>query len=104
MAEWLEQLMTFLQNNGPKILLAIIVLIVGLLLTKLIKKIVKKALIKSTIETTAHKLIIQILDILLKFVVLLIAAETLGIKTTSLITMFINRCRRIFSAFLKTLC
>ena len=88
MNQWIEQLMTFLQNNGPKILLAIIVLIVGLILTKVIKKLIKKALTKSTIETTAHKLIIQILDILLKFVVLLIVAETLGIKTTSLITIF----------------
>ena len=88
MEEWLKQLMTFLQNNGPRILLAIIVLIVGLILTKFIKSIIKKVLNKSTIETTAHKLIIQILDIVLKFVVLLIAAETLGIKTTSLITIF----------------
>ncbi len=88
MNEWIEQLMTFLQNNGPKILLSIVVLIIGLIITNFIKKIAKKALAKSTIETTAHKLIIQILDILLKFVVLLIAAETLGIKTTSLITIF----------------
>lgn len=88
MNEWIQQLMTFLQNNGPRLLLAIIVLIVGLILTKVIKKIVKKALTKSTVETTAHKLIVQILDIILKFVVILIAAETLGIKTTSLITIF----------------
>ena len=88
MNEWIEQLMTFLQNNGPKLLLSVIVLIVGLFLVKLIKKIIKKALGKSHIDSTAHKLIIQILDILLKFVVILIAAETLGIKTTSLITVF----------------
>ena len=88
MEEWLEQIFTFLQNNGPRFLLSILVLIVGLLLSGLIKKLIKKALTKSTIEATAHKLIIQILDILLKFVVVLIAAETLGIKTTSLITIF----------------
>lgn len=88
MNEWIEQLMTFLQNNGPKILLSLIVLIVGLIIVKVIKKIMKKVLGKSHIDVTAHKLIIQILDIVLKFVVILITAETLGIKTTSLLTIF----------------
>ncbi len=86
--DWLQQLATFLQNHGMGILLAIIVFIVGMIITKIIKKIVKRALAKSTIETTAHKLIIQILDIVLKFAVMLIVAETVGIKATSLIAIF----------------
>lgn len=88
MNEWLQQLMTFLQNNGPKLLLSVIVLIIGFILVRITKKITKKVLAKSHIDATAHKLIIQILDIILKFVVILIAAETLGIKTTSLLTIF----------------
>ncbi len=87
MNEWLKALMTFLQNNGPKLLLTLIVIIIGFVLVSIIKRITKKVLKKSKIDVTAHKLILQILDIVLKFVVLLIAAETLGIKATSLIAI-----------------
>ncbi len=86
--DWFDHLMTFLHNNGMKILLAISVLIIGFIIARIIKRIVKRVLQKSTIESTAHKLIIQILDIVLKFAIILIAAETLGIEATSLIAIF----------------
>ena len=89
MENWIEQLWIFIQNNGPKVVLTIIVLIVGSVIIKVIGKLTKKALAKSHhIDPTAHKLIRQIIDILLKFVLILVAAETIGIKTTSLITVF----------------
>ena len=87
-ANWGEQLWLFLQNNGPKFLLAIVVLIVGLALTKAAEKPMRRILQKSKIDASAHKLILQIVNIALKVVVLLITAETLGIKTTSLIALF----------------
>ncbi len=86
-ANWGEQLWLFLQNNGPKFLLAIVVLIVGLALTKAAEKPMRRILQKSKIDASAHKLILQIVNIALKVVVLLITAETLGIKTTSLIAL-----------------
>ncbi len=85
---WGEQLWLFLQNNGPRILLAAVVLIVGLALAKTAEKPLKRILQKTKIDASAHKLIIQIASIALKLVVLLITAETLGIKTTSLIALF----------------
>lgn len=84
----MEQLWTFIHNNGPKLVLAIVVLVVGAIFIKILKKIVKNGLKKSKISESAHKIILQILDILLKFVLILVIAETLGIKTTSLITIF----------------
>ena len=87
-ANWGERLWLFLQNNGPKFLLAIVVLIVGLALTKAAEKPMRRILQKSKIDASAHKLILQIVNITLKVVVLLVTAETLGIITTSLIALF----------------
>lgn len=85
---WGEQLWLFVQNNGPKLLLAAAVLLVGLALAKAAEKPLKRILQKSRIDASAHKLILQIAGIVLKIIVLLITAETLGIKTTSLIALF----------------
>lgn len=83
----LDKAISFVFDNGPRLLGAVIVLIVGLLLCKAAGKLMKKALKKSRIDETAHKLILQIADIMLKVLVLLCAAGTLGINTTSLITL-----------------
>lgn len=83
----LDKIWNFIFDNGPRFLGAVIVLIAGLLLCKAAGKLVKKALKKSHIDETAHKLILQIADIMLKVLVLLCAAGTLGINTTSLITL-----------------
>lgn len=83
----LDQAVSFLLSTGPRLLGAILILIVGLLLVKLLEKLIYQALKKSKIDATAHKLIVQILSILLKIVVLLTAAGTLGIDTGSIITM-----------------
>lgn len=83
----LDQVWAFVFNNGPKVLDAILILVIGFLLVKLAEKLILKALQKSHIDETAHKMLIQIISILLKIVVLLTAAGTLGINTTSLITI-----------------
>lgn len=83
----LDKIWNFIFDNGPRFLGAVIVLIAGLLLCKAAGKLMKKALKKSHIDETAHKLILQIADIMLKVLVLLCAAGTLGINTTSLITL-----------------
>lgn len=83
----LDKFWTFLFNNGPKLLGALIVVIVGLLLVKAMEKLIRKALNKSRIDATAHKLIVQIASIGMKVIVLLCAAATLGINVTSLVTI-----------------
>ena len=83
----LDKFWSFLFNNGPKILGALIVVIVGLLLVKAAEKLIRKALKRSRIDETAHKLIIQIASISMKVLVFLCAAATLGINVTSLITL-----------------
>lgn len=87
MDAFLDKAWGFILDKGPKLLMAVIVLIVGLLLVKAAEKLIKKLLLKSHIDATAHKLIIQIASIGLKVLVFLVAAETLGIKTTSLVTL-----------------
>lgn len=83
----LDKTVSFIFTSGPKFLGAVLIVVVGLLLVKLAEKLIYKALQKSRIEATAHKLIVQIVSILLKVVVLLTAAGTLGINTASLITV-----------------
>ncbi len=83
----LDQVWAFVFTNGPKVLGAIAIIIIGFLLIKFVEKLLYKALQKSRIDETAHKLIVQIVSILLKVVVLLTAAGTLGINTASLITI-----------------
>lgn len=83
----LDKFWSFLFNNGPKILGALIVVIVGLLLVKAAEKLIRKALKRSRIDETAHKLIIQIASISMKVLVFLCTAATLGINVTSLITL-----------------
>ena len=83
----LDKFWSFVFNNGPKLLGALIVVIVGLLLVKAAEKLIRKTLKKSRIDETAHKLIIQIASIAMKVLVLLCAAATLGINVTSLVTL-----------------
>lgn len=87
MEQHIDQLWIFLQNHAPRAALAVIVLIIGIIIIKLLKKVVKKALKNSHLDQTAHKMMLQIFEILMVFVLLIIAAETLGIKTSSLVTI-----------------
>lgn len=82
-----DKIWAFILAEGPVLLKALIILVVGLLVVKALEKLMKKLLMHSRIDQTAHKLIIQIASIGMKVVVLLATAGTLGIDTTSLVTL-----------------
>ena len=70
-----------------KILSAIIVLIIGLFIKTLIKKLLTRILKKTRIDEKIADIIIRILDVIMLFIVIIIAVSTLGINMTSIIAI-----------------
>ena len=70
-----------------KILSAIIVLIIGLFIKTLIKKLLTRILKKTRMDEKIADIIIRILDVIMLFIVIIIAVSTLGINMTSIIAI-----------------
>ena len=70
-----------------KILSAVIVLIIGLFVKTLIKKLIARILKKTKMDEKVADIVIRILDVIMLFVVVMIAVSTLGINMTSLIAI-----------------
>ena len=70
-----------------KILSAIIVLIIGLFIKALIKKLVTGILKKTKMDEKIADIVIRILDVIMLFIVIIIAVSTLGINMTSIIAI-----------------
>ena len=78
---FVEHLITFI----PKFVLAIVIVIVGFWLVKRLHNLVDKALIRAKVSEGVVSFLSSILDIVLKFVILLIAAGVIGFQISSLI-------------------
>lgn len=70
-----------------KILAALVVLIIGLLIRKILDKLIEKILNKAETNTKVSKLIQKVADVLIVFIIIMIAASTLGINTGSIIAL-----------------
>ena len=84
-AKYFEQGTDWLIGFIPKILLAILVLTIGFWLVKRINKVIGKAVSRSNISQEISSFLMSILDIILKFLVILIAAGVLGFEVSSLL-------------------
>ncbi len=71
----------------PKLGTAILVLVVGWLLIKLVKKLLALSLTKARVDTSLSNFLLGFVSILLKIVLIISAASTLGLKTTSLLAV-----------------
>ncbi len=71
----------------PKLGTAILVLVVGWLLIKLIRKLLAVSLAKGKIDNSLSNFLLGFTSILLKIVLLISVASTLGLKTTSLLAV-----------------
>ena len=69
----------------PRLLIAILILIIGFWIAKKINKLIKASILKSNISLEVSSFINSILDIIFKFIVILIAAGVLGFEVSSLI-------------------
>lgn len=71
----------------PKLGMAALIAVVGWIFIALVRRLTKKILKNSKLEPTAHKIIIQITDVLLKLILILMVLGALGVDTTSAITL-----------------
>ncbi|WZL72331.1 mechanosensitive ion channel [Clostridiaceae bacterium 35-E11] len=82
-----QQVSIFVMAYGPKLMGAVILLIVGLWAVKGIIKILDNALKKSKVDASLHTFIKSVSSFVLKIVVLITAAATLGIPMTTFIAI-----------------
>lgn len=71
----------------PKLGTAILVLVIGWLLIKLVKKLFSLSLTKAKVDPSLSQFLVGFVSILLKIVLLISVASTLGLKTTSLLAV-----------------
>lgn len=79
----MESVLAYLPRIGTSLILCV----AGLWIIRLIRKGIKKILMRSKLDPAAHKLILQVLDILLKTILILMVLGNLGVDTTSVITL-----------------
>lgn len=75
---------TFLLNHA---LPAAVILAVGILVIRIVMKLVDKALEKTGLEKTAHKLIRTVIRVMLYGLLVLIAADKLGLDVTGIVAL-----------------
>lgn len=71
----------------PKLGTAILVLIIGWMLIKLLRKLMAISLAKGKVDNSLSNFLLGFVSILLKIVLLISVASTLGLKTTSLLAV-----------------
>ena len=72
----------------PKLILAIIILFIGLWIAKRISKLIGISMDKANITSEVKSFVGSIMDIVLKAIVILLAAATIGFEISSLIGIF----------------
>lgn len=80
--EWLEKLSTWLVNQGPSILLAIIVLIIGLWLIKLFSNYLAKIMQSKKIDRSLKPFLRSVIVVVLRVLLLLAVMQIAGIAMT----------------------
>ena len=72
---------------APKILLAIVTLIIGLWIVKLIVGFVSKGMKIREFDPTIQRFLVSLVDVILKVMLILSVASTLGFETTSFLAI-----------------
>ncbi len=85
--EYLDKGMDWVVEFVPNLILAIFVLIIGFWIVKRLMRLVVKSLEKSNISLEVTSFLESIINIVLRFVVILLAASIIGFEVSSLITL-----------------
>ncbi|MBW3140658.1 mechanosensitive ion channel family protein [Ferrimonas balearica] len=72
---------------GPKLLLAILVLLGGLWFIRGLVKVVDKSMDRAKVDITLQRFLLSIINVGLKFILLVIFASMIGVETASLVAM-----------------
>ena len=87
MADYWVKVSDYFKNAGMNILYGLIILIVGLIVCKLVKIILKKILKKRKKDGAVITFVVALTDTILKIIVFISSLATMGINTTSIITV-----------------
>ena len=85
--EYVDTAIELAITHGPKLLLALLVLVIGWWLSNRLVNLMDKGLRRSNAEPTLVKFLHSIVGIILKMIVLVIFATTIGVETASLIAV-----------------
>ncbi len=84
----LEKLKTFFTTAGVNLLLGIIILIVGIFVTKWVIKFLKRSKTFAKFDPSLQSFLLNTLKLVLIIIVVLTAANVIGVPLTSVITLF----------------
>jgi small conductance mechanosensitive channel len=82
-----DQIAAFAMLYGYKILLAIVILVVGLWLVNLLVKMLSNVMNKRLVDRDVQPFLLSLVGVILKVLVLLSVASTLGVETTSFVAI-----------------
>ena len=85
--EYIDKAVELAMTHGPKLLLALLVLVIGWWLSNRVVKLMHRTLVRTNAEPTLVKFLQSIVGIILKMIVLVIFATTIGVETASLIAI-----------------
>lgn len=81
--DWIDKGHELILNFGPKLLLAFVIWIVGSFIIKLILKAAKKAMLKRNYDESLSKFLGNLINWILKIILIVVVLGTVGIETTS---------------------
>ncbi len=87
MDQYLNDFMDWAVLFVPKLLLAIVILFIGFWLVKRVARLINKSMVKANVSGEIITFLSSILDIAMKFVVILIAAGVIGFQISSLVAV-----------------
>lgn len=87
MEQYQNAIIDWLKVYGPQVLSAIVILIVGRIVVGMITSVIKRVMHKSKVDETLVKFLSSLIKVLLFTVVIIVALDAIGVKTTSMVAI-----------------
>lgn len=81
--KWIDQGYELLIEFGPKVIGAILIWIIGSWVIKMIQKAIRKAMNKAEYDDSLKKFLLNLINWILKIVLIIVVLGTVGVETTS---------------------
>lgn len=87
MQEYIDKMMETIAAYAPSIIGAVAVVIIGFWVVGMITKVIERGLNRSKVEPSLRTFLVSLINILLKVIVIITAADVLGIEMTSFVAI-----------------
>ena len=81
--KWIDEGYNLIVEYGPKILGAILIWIIGAYVIKIIRKGIRNAMTKAEYDESLKKFLLNLINWILKIVLIIVVLGTMGVETTS---------------------